>query len=118
MPQLDRERWSAFLARVERRAARRVLIAAFPPRLAELRGGLVAAGYAVLGDPEPSVIAQHASAPAHPVDAALIDAGWLAAAGSAAWVEEVFSSRQVPCVTMHGDARRARIAIDRLLHVA
>jgi hypothetical protein len=114
----DRLRWCAFLARIEKRASRRVLICAAPARLAELQGGLVSAGYAATGGSDPGAIAQLASAEARTVDAALIDAGWLAASGSPAWVESLFSARNVPCVTMHGDARRARIAIDRLLSVA
>lgn len=118
MNDFDRERWAAFLARIEQRTSRRVVIGAFPDRLTELRNGLVAAGYAATGDSDPSAIAQLAEAGARPVDAALIDAGWLVAAGSPAWVEEVFTARKVPCITMHGDARRARIAIDRLLAVA
>jgi hypothetical protein len=112
----DRERWSAFLTRIEQRTAKRVLIGAAPARLAELQGGLVAAGYAVTGGSDPGAIAQLAGAEAHPVDAALIDASWLAAASSSR-VESLFSSRKVPCVTVHGDAQRARIAVDRLLSV-
>ncbi|HET7502984.1 MAG TPA: hypothetical protein VFK02_18315 [Kofleriaceae bacterium] len=118
MPDSDRHRWCAFLARIEKRTSRRVLIGASPARLAELQGGLVAAGYDATGGSDPSALAQLASAEARPVDAALIDAGWLATSSSPDWVEEMFSARNVPCVTMHGDARRARIAIDRLLSVA
>jgi hypothetical protein len=33
-------------------------------------------------------------------------------------VETLFSARGVPCVTLHGDARRARSAIDKLLTIA
>jgi len=113
----DRARWSAFLARIEKRAAKRVLIGASPARLAELQGGLVAAGYAVTGGTDVGAIAQLASADARPVDAALVDAAWIADGQSASWVESLFSARNVPCVTIHGDARRARIAIDRLLSV-
>jgi len=118
MTAVDRERWCAFLARIEKRASKRVLIGAAPARLAELQGGLVSAGYTATGGSDPGAIAQLASAEARPVDAALIDAGWLAASGSPSWVESLFSARNVPCVTMHGDARRARMAIDRLLSVA
>jgi hypothetical protein len=118
MAALDRERWCAFLARIEKRASKRVLIGAAPGRLAELQGGLVSAGYTATGSSDPGAFAQLASAEARPVDAALIDAGWLAASGSPSWVESLFSARNVPCVTMHGDARRARMAIDRLLSVA
>jgi hypothetical protein len=118
MPAPDRERWNAFLSRIEQRAGKRVLIGASPARLAELQSGLVAAGYTATGGSDPGAIAQLVSTPALPFDAALIDAGWLALASSPEWVEAVFSARNVPCVTLHGDSRRARIAIDRLLAVA
>jgi PilZ domain-containing protein len=113
----DRERWAAFLTRIEQRSARRVLIGAAPARLAELQSELIAAGYAVTGGSDPGAIAQLASAEAHPVDAALIDARWLAAASTPSRVESLFSARKLPCVTVHGDAERARIAVDRLLSV-
>ena len=117
MAEPDRARWGAFLARVEKRAAKRVLIGASPMRLAELQGGLAAAGYAVTGGTDPGAIAQLASGEAHPVDAALVDAAWVADGPSPSWIESLFSARNVPCVTIHGDARRARVAIDRLLAV-
>jgi len=116
MAQEDRERWSAFLSRIERRSERRVLIGAAPARLAELQSGLEAVGYVVTGSSEPSALARLAGAEAHPVDAALIDASWLAAASSTR-VEPLFAARKVPCVTVHGDAKRARIAVDQLLAV-
>lgn len=117
MTDADRERWAAFLNRVEKRAGKRVLIGASPARLAELQAGLVAAGYAVIGGTEPGALAHLAGAEARPVDAALVDAAWVAAGSSPAWIEELFAGRNVPCVTMNGDARRARVAIDRLLAV-
>jgi hypothetical protein len=52
-----------------------------------------------------------------PADAVLIDAGWLQNEASATLVESLFSARNVPCVTMNGEVRRARQAIDRLLEV-
>jgi len=116
MTKEDRERWSAFLLRIERRSARRVLIGATPARLAELQSELEAAGYVVTGSSEPGALARLASAEAHPVDAALIDASWLATATSTR-AEPLFSARRVPCVTVHGDAKRARIAVDQLLAV-
>jgi hypothetical protein len=117
MVEPERERWSGFLSRVARRASKRVLIAASAARLAELETGLVAGGYATTGGTEPGAIAQLVSAEARPVDAALIDAAWLVSEGSTLWVESVFSARNVPYVTVHGDARRGRMAIDRLLGV-
>lgn len=118
MGDADRARWLAFLARIEKRADRRILIGASPSRLAELQGCLAAAGYAVTGGTDPGALVQLASAEARPVDAALIDAGWLAPNVSGEWVESLFSARNVPCLTMHGDAKRARNAIDKLLSVA
>jgi hypothetical protein len=112
----DRKRWSAFLARIEQRSARRVLIGAAPARLAVLQSELEAAGYVVTGSSEPSALARLANTEARPVDAALIDAGWLATA-PATRVEQLLVARSVPSVRVHGDAKRARIEVDRLLAV-
>jgi hypothetical protein len=117
MSDAERERWCAFLARIEKRASKRVLIGAAPARLAELQSGLVAAGYAVTGGSDRDIIAQLASVEARPVDAALIDAAWLVGGSAPAWVDSLFASRNVPYVAMHGDAKRARVAIDKLLAV-
>ena len=46
-----------------------------------------------------------------------IDAHWLGDGASASWVESLFSARDVPCVTVSGDVRRARTTVDRLLEV-
>lgn len=116
MAEPDRLRWAAFLARVERRADKRVLVGAAPARLAELQGGLEACGYAVTGGTDAGTVVQLARGE-RPVDVALFDAGWLADPGEASWVESLFSARDVPCVTLQGDARRARMAVDRILEV-
>ena len=110
-------RWLAFLARIERRAEKRVLIGAEPARLAELQAGLASLGYAVTGGTDPGALVQLANADARPADAVLIDAGWLQNEASATLVESLFNARNVPCVTMNGEVRRARQAIDRLLEV-
>ncbi len=115
MGEADRAHWLAFLARIEKRAERRVLVGASPARLVELQSQLAALGYAVTGGTDPGALVQLASAEARPVDAALIDAGWLTPQVSPEWVESLFAARNVPCVTLHGDARRARLAIDKLL---
>ncbi|HTL38010.1 MAG TPA: PilZ domain-containing protein [Kofleriaceae bacterium] len=117
MSEADRMRWLGFLARIERRAEKRVLIGAEPSRLAELQAGLAGCGYAVVGGTDPGALVQLASGDARPADAVLIDAGWLQSDGSATLVESLFSARNVPCVTMNGEVRRARQAIDRLLEV-
>jgi hypothetical protein len=117
MGEADRMRWLGFLARIERRADKRVLIGASPQRLGELQAALAACGYAVTGGTDPGALVQLANTGPRPADAALIDAGWLQNGASASWVESLFSARNVPCVTLHGDARRARVAVDRLLEV-
>ena len=117
MKETDRMRWLAFLARVERRAEKRVLVGASPARLAELQTALESCGYAVTGGTDPGALVQLARAGERPVDVALIDSAWLADGASASWVESLFTARDVPCVTLQGDARRARSTIDRLLEV-
>lgn len=117
MTEADRMRWLGFLARIERRAEKRVLIGAEPSRLAELQAMLAGCGYAVIGGTDPGALVQLASTDGRPADAVLIDAGWLENDSSASLVESLFSARNVPCVTMNGEVRRARQAIDRLLEV-
>lgn len=117
MSEADRMRWLGFLARIERRAEKRVLIGAEPARLAELQAGLASLGYAVVGGTDPGTLVQLANTDARPADAVLIDANWLQNDPSTSLVESLFSARNVPCVTMHGEVRRARQAIDRLLEV-
>ena len=118
MAEADHARWMSFLQRIEQRADKRVLIGAAPARLAELQTGLAAAGYAVTGGTDPSSLVQLASAEIRPVDAVLIDAGWITPGMSAAWIESLFSARNVPCLMISGEARRARAAIDNLLAIA
>jgi len=93
-----------------------VLIGASPARLAVLQSGLAAAGYVVTGSPEPRALARLASTEARPVDAALIDAGWLATA-RATQVDQLLLAHRIPSLRVHGDAKRARIEVDRLLAV-
>ena len=53
-----------------------------------------------------------------PPDIAVIDADFDRSAAPTGWIEQVFASRQVQCVTIHGgDVRGARSVVDRLLHV-
>jgi hypothetical protein len=51
-------------------------------------------------------------------DVAVIDDSMLEQGVSAAWLEQMFTQRQVPCITVRGDATRARLVVDRLLAVA
>ncbi|HEU0035863.1 MAG TPA: PilZ domain-containing protein [Kofleriaceae bacterium] len=113
----DLTRWSAFLVRIERRAEKRVLVGASPNRLPDLQSALSCLGYAVTGGTDPGALVQLAGAE-RPVDAVLMDGGWLTPGSSMAWIESLFSARNVPCVTIHGDAKRGRMAIDKLLAIA
>ncbi len=115
----DRQRWEAFVRRIEKRSECRVLVGAAPGRVAALQAALAAAGYAVTVGTDPGVIVQLAGGDVRPVDAALLDAGWLTAGSTTAeqpsWLESLFATRKVPCLTLDGDVRRARMAVDRLL---
>lgn len=117
MSEADMMRWYGFLARIERRADKRVLIGAQPARLAELAAGLASLGYAVTGGTDPGALVQLVKSDSRPADAVLIDAGWLQNEASASLMENLLSSRNVPCVKMQGEVRRARLAIDKLLEV-
>ncbi|MFN0245643.1 MAG: PilZ domain-containing protein [Kofleriaceae bacterium] len=110
----ERTRWLAFLDRIERRSERRVLIGAPPHRLPELQADLAAVGYAVTSATDPGALVQLAGGDVRPVDAALIDAGWLSPSASREWVESLLA-RNIPCVQLHGDAKRARTLVDQLL---
>ncbi|MEP6865302.1 MAG: PilZ domain-containing protein [Deltaproteobacteria bacterium] len=114
----DEQRWSQFITRIERRAEKRVLVGATPQRLDELQTVLSGAGYAVMGGTDPGTLVHLASGDTRPVDAALIDESWLDNGASTSWVESLFSARNVPCVTVRGDTRRARAQLDELLAVA
>ncbi|MEJ7596937.1 MAG: PilZ domain-containing protein [Kofleriaceae bacterium] len=118
MAEADHARWLSFLHRIECRAEKRVLIGASPSRLVELQTGLAAAGYAVTGGTDPGSMVQLASAEIRPVDAVLIDSNWITPGMSASWIESLFMARNVPCLMIDGDARRARAAIDNLLTIA
>lgn len=110
-----RQPWERFVARIRRRAARRVLVGAPAARFDELASSLVAAGYAVHGAVEPASVAQLAEAERRPPDAAVLDAEWMAAGGQAAWIEALLTGRGIRCLTSHGDPRRAYGELDRLL---
>lgn len=113
----DRARWQAFLGRIEQRTERRILVGASPARLTELHAVLTAAGYAITSGSDPSGLAQLATSDARAVDACVIDAAWLASL-PADWVEDLCLPRGIPWLTLHGDARRARAAVDKLLGIA
>lgn len=112
-----RQPWERFVARVRRRAARRVLVGAPAARFDELAGGLAAVGYAVIGAIEPASAAQLAEAERRPPDAAVMDGEWMAAGAQASWLESILTARGVRCLTCHGDPRRAYGELDRLLGV-
>jgi hypothetical protein len=116
MGDADLDRWNLFLARVQRRGEHRILVGAAPARLAEVSAGLTGAGYAVVGGTDAGSLVQLSDAQARPPDVAVIDATLLEGS-EPNWLETLFSARKVPCVTLRGDARRARVVVDKLLAV-
>jgi hypothetical protein len=117
MTSTNRSAWDAFLARVRRRTEKRVLIGAAPGRVEELAASLLAAGYTVTSGSDLGLLMRVAELDPCPPDIAIIDADFDQAAAPSGWIEQVFASRQVQCVTIRGDVRRARSMVDRLLHV-
>lgn len=113
----DGVRWSRFLVRVERRATRTVLVGASMPRLEAITRALADAGYAVAPCTDPGSLIRLADTGALP-DAAVIDASMLDQGVEAGWLEQMFTARQVPCITVRGEAQRTRLVVDRLLAVA
>ncbi len=118
MGPVDAERWAEFLTRVARRSDKRVLVGASPARLAQLQASLSAAGYTVIGGTDPDALAALANGEPRSIDAALIDSTWIEAGLSSTWLETLFSAHSVPCATMQGDVRRARLVIDQLLELS
>jgi hypothetical protein len=112
----DIQRWNLFLGRVQRRSEHRILVGASAARLPELTSGLAGAGYAVIGGTDAGTLVQLSDAEARPPDVAVIDAT-LFEGSEPNWLETLFSARKVPCITLRGDARRARVVVDRLLAV-
>jgi hypothetical protein len=116
MTDTDLERWQLFLARVQRRGERRILVGASPGRLSELTAGLSGAGYVVVGGTDAGALVQLSDGEGRPPDVAVIDASLFEGA-EPNWLETLFSARRVPCVTLRGEASRARAVVDRLLAV-
>ena len=117
MTATNRSAWDAFLARVRRRTEKRILIGAAPGRVEELAASLCAAGYTVTSGSDLGLLMRVAELDPCPPDIAVIDAEFDQAAAPVGWIEQVFASRQVQCITIRGDVRRARSMVDRLLHV-
>jgi hypothetical protein len=113
----DRVRWQRFLSRVERRSVRSVLVGAAPTRLEALSRALADAGYAVASSADPGTLIRMADTGQVP-DVAVIDDSLLELGVSATWLEQQFTARGVPCITIHGEPLRARMVVDRLLAVA
>lgn len=117
MSESDRVRWHRFLGRVERRSGKSVLVGAAPRRLEQIGRALADAGYAVTSSADPGALVRLADGPSMP-DVAVIDESLLEQGVSATWLEQMFTQRQVPCITIRGEAVRARMVVDRLLAVA
>ncbi|MBK9035702.1 MAG: PilZ domain-containing protein [Myxococcales bacterium] len=116
MSEGDRVRWTRFLARVERRTTRTVVVGASLPRLEAITRVLADAGYAVAACSDPGSLLRAAERGSLP-DAAVIDDSLLAQGVAAGWLEQMFSAHQVPCITLRGEVSRARLVVDRLLAV-
>ncbi len=117
MSDVDLDRWMKFLSRIEKRADKRVLVGASPERLVEIQEALASIGYAVTGGTDPNALVD-LSEEGRAVDAVLLDGDWLPNGKSAALMEALFASRSVPCITVHGDARRGRNVVDKLLSIS
>jgi len=113
----DKQRWEGFLERVQRRTERRLLVGATAARLDEIVQGLTSAGYSVTTGSDAGTLVRLAEAEAQPPDAAIIDVS-LSIQGPGQWLEHVFAARNVPCVTVRGDAKRTRMVVDQLLGVS
>jgi hypothetical protein len=111
-----RERWAQFLGRIERRSGRTVVVGAGLARLEAITRALTDAGYAVAPCADPGALLRTAEGGAAP-DAAIIDDSLLGHGVAPQWLEQLFSARQVPCITMRGEVGRARAVVDRLLSV-
>ncbi len=117
MDSAHRGAWDAFLGRVQRRSEKRILVGASPERLGELTAGLGAAGYAVTAGSDPGMLMRLAELDPNPPDAAVIDSDLERATAPSGWIEQVFASRQVQCITVHGDVSQARALVDKALLV-
>jgi hypothetical protein len=117
LSELDRSPWQRFVERARRRSARRILVGAPAQRFDEIAGGLIAAGYAVIGAIDLVSMLQLAEAERRPADAAVVDAQWCQQSMSVGWVEARLAASGVRCLTLHGDGRRACAEVDRLLGI-
>lgn len=117
MSEAHRATWEAFLDRVRRRTEKRVLVGAGPGRAEELAAALTAAGYTVTSGSDLGLLMRVAELDPCPPDLAVFDADFDVASAPAGWIEQIFAARQVQCVTIRGDVRRARSTVDRLLRV-
>ena len=117
MSEGDRVRWQRFLSRVERRSGRSVLVGASPARLEAIARALADAGYAVSSSADPGTLIRLADTGPLP-DVAVIDDSLIELGVSSTWLEQMFTTRQVPCITVRGEPLRARMVVDRLLAVA
>lgn len=116
MSDRDRDKWQRFLARVERRSARTVLVGAAPARLELLAHALADAGYAVSSSADPGTLIRLTDSGAMP-DLAVIDDSLLEAGVTASWLEQMFTARSVPCLRVRGEPVGVRLEADRLLDI-
>jgi hypothetical protein len=116
---VDHQHWGEFLDRVRRRTERRIVVGAAADRIDELVEGLTSAGYVVTAGSDPGVLVRLADLDPRPPDAAVVDGSLTSTGLRASWLEQLFASRRVPCITTQGEPPdRTRSAVDRLLSIA
>ena len=115
----DDHQYRKFLGRVRRRTEKRVIVGARADRLDDLVDGLQSVGYSVTGGSDAGVLVRLADFEPRPPDAAVIDASLSGSGMQGDWLQQVFSTRHVPCVSTDGESpERTRAVVDRLLRVA
>lgn len=113
----DNHRYAAFLRRVQRRAERRVVVAAAQERSEQIARCLTSAGYAVTQTDDAGALIALADFDPNPPDAVVVDAE--TGPGDASWIQRAFAERHVPCVQLEGeDPAQTRALIDYLLDIA
>jgi hypothetical protein len=111
----ERARLEGFLARVEKRIARRVLVVADADRAQELASSLTAVGYAASSYSDPDSVDQLLSTDPHPPDVAVLDQTQTDIR-RARWIRRLFERRGVPCISARDlSAEDARQSVDRVL---
>ncbi len=115
----DERRYRELLDRIRRRTDKCVVVGASAEYLNALVDGLTAVGYSVTASSDPGVLVRLADLEPRGPDVAIIDKSMSSHGLQGDWLEQVFTSRDVPCVTVGGQPMtRTRAVIDGLLRVS